>query len=283
MITHRWEPRVLVWSAACMFLFSLLLVGCPAPFPKCRNDGDCAAEPGNSSQMKCCMENCQECCQDSDCPEDKPHCKSNKCVECTEDPDCPEDKPICEDEKCVHECEIDADCARRGKEGMICKDNKCKWECETDDDCNDPDKECKEHRCVVKCKCQTDEDCPGDKRCENCECSDKPACELETINFDFDKFDLRAGDREILDRNAKCLEERTDIDVTIAGHCDERGTTGYNVSLSDKRAKATRKYLENLGIRRARIKTIPFGEEQPVCNESNEDCWARNRRCEFKY
>ncbi len=282
-MTHRKVTKSLAWAAVCIFLFSLVAIGCRPDFPKCRDDDDCAAEKGNTSELKCCMENCHECCKDPDCPEERPRCKDNKCVECIEDKDCPEDKPFCENEKCVHECEIDADCVRRGKEGMICRDYKCQWECVTDEDCKDPDKECKDHKCVVKCRCQTDEDCPGDKRCENCECIDRPACELETINFDFDRYDLRTGDREILDRNAKCLEERTDISVTIEGHCDERGTTGYNVSLGDKRAKATRRYFENLGIPRSRLKTISYGEEQPVCNESNEDCWARNRRCEFKY
>ncbi len=282
-MTHRNILKGLLLTASLVFLLSLVLTGCRPDFPKCRDNDDCAAEEGNTTKMKCCMEMCQECCEDPDCPKEMPRCKDNRCVECLENKDCPEDKPYCESEKCVYECEIDADCARRDKAGMICKDHKCQWECETDEDCGDADKECKDHHCVMKCKCQSDEDCPEGKMCDSCECIDKPQCELETIHFDFDRYDLRSSDREVLDRNAQCMQQRKDITVTIEGNCDERGTTGYNISLGDKRAKAARRYLENLGIPRSRLKTISYGEERPVCNEHTEDCYEQNRRCEFKY
>ncbi|MBN2496079.1 MAG: peptidoglycan-associated lipoprotein Pal [Deltaproteobacteria bacterium] len=282
--SKTWIEKV-TWASVLLFvLVTILAVGCRPDFPKCRDADDCAAEEGNTTLMACCNGQCQECCADGDCKDkERPRCKENRCVQCIEDKDCPEDKPFCEEEKCVYECEIDADCVRRNKAGMICKEHKCQWECEKDEDCNDPNKECKDHHCVIKCKCQTDEDCPEGKMCRDCECIDKPQCELETIHFDFDRYDLRSGDREILDRNVECMKQRTDITVTIEGNCDERGTTEYNIGLGDKRAKAARRYMENLGIDRSRLKTISYGEERPVCNESTEDCWGQNRRSEFKY
>jgi len=280
MKTLRNVSKALAWTAATLFVLSIVAIGCRPPFPQCRDDDDCADEEGNTTLMKCCNEQCQECCEDGDCPEERPKCKDNRCVECIEDGDCPEEKPYCENEKCVYECEIDADCERRGKTGMICKDHKCQWECETDEDCSEGF-ECKDHHCVPKCACQTDADCPEGQMCQDCECIDKPACEMQTIHFDFDRYNLRSMDREILDQNAECLKERTDMMVTIEGHCDDRGTEEYNIALGDKRARAAKRYLMNLGIGRGRLKTISYGEGRPVCNSATEDCWSDNRRAEF--
>ncbi|HUU03912.1 MAG TPA: peptidoglycan-associated lipoprotein Pal [Myxococcota bacterium] len=270
----------LAFTAAVLFVFSFLATGCRPPFPKCRDDGDCADEKGNTTQMKCCNENCQECCQDPDCPKERPKCKDMRCVECVENKDCPEDKPFCENEKCVFECEIDSDCETRGKPGMVCKEHKCQWECEKDEDCAEG-MECKDHHCVPKCKCQTDADCPEGNMCKDCECVEKPKCEVQTIHFDFNRYNLRSEDREVLDRNGECLKERADMSVSIEGHCDDRGTEEYNIALGDKRARAAKKYLVNLGVAKSRLKTISYGEGRPVCSEQTEDCWAQNRRCEF--
>jgi peptidoglycan-associated lipoprotein len=69
--------------------------------------------------------------------------------------------------------------------------------------------------------------------------------------------------------------------VTIEGHCDERGTEEYNIALGDKRARAAKRYLKNLGVGTGRLKTISYGEGRPVCSEASEDCWAQNRRADF--
>jgi len=281
MKAHRNILRGMTWTAVTVFVVACMATGCRPDFPKCRDADDCAAEEDNTTLLACCNGQCQECCQDGDCPEERPKCKDMRCVECIEDGDCPEDKPFCENEKCVYECEIDADCDRRGKAGMICKDHKCQWECETDADCNNPDLECKDHRCVPRCKCQSDADCPEGMMCQDCECVPKPACELQTIHFDFDRHNLRPEDREILDRNAECLRERSGMNITIEGHCDERGTEEYNIALGEKRARSALRYLKNLGISGSRLKTISYGEGRPVCNQSTEDCWADNRRAEF--
>ena len=107
-------------------------------------------------------------------------------------------------------------------------------------------------------------------------------CRFQTINFDFDKFNLRSDARSSLDFNYNLLREFTDVIVKIEGHCDERGTVEYNLSLGEKRAKAAQDYLVGLGIDANRISIISYGKERPIDSGSNEDAWAKNRRCEFR-
>ena len=106
--------------------------------------------------------------------------------------------------------------------------------------------------------------------------------QLATIYFDFDKFNLRTDARTGLDVNYNLLNEFPDVIVKIEGHCDERGTVEYNLSLGEKRAKAAMDYLTGLGIDANRISIISFGKERPIDAGHNEDAWAKNRRCEFR-
>jgi len=101
---------------------------------------------------------------------------------------------------------------------------------------------------------------------------------LQDVHFDYDRFDLRQEDRDILQRNAEWLKQDANAKVEIEGHCDERGTVEYNLALGAKRAKSVKDYLGSLGIAGARLSTISYGEELPLCHEANEACWARNRR-----
>lgn len=101
--------------------------------------------------------------------------------------------------------------------------------------------------------------------------------ELNRINFDFDKYDIRPGDAKILEENAKVLKEHPDVNITIEGHCCEIGTAEYNMALGWKRAKATRDYLVNLGIDAKRLSTISYGEERPLDPRD----LPKNRRAEF--
>ncbi len=104
---------------------------------------------------------------------------------------------------------------------------------------------------------------------------------LADIHFDYDKADLREGDRQILSRNADALKKYDFLKITIEGHCDERGSAEYNLALGERRAKAANDYLVSLGVPAARLKTVSYGKEVPLCQESTEDCWARNRRDHF--
>ena len=75
---------------------------------------------------------------------------------------------------------------------------------------------------------------------------------------------------------------RCDANIIVEGHCDERGTTEYNLALGERRATETKKYLVELGVPEGRIKTISYGEERPVCRQHDESCWSKNRRVEIE-
>lgn len=104
---------------------------------------------------------------------------------------------------------------------------------------------------------------------------------FQDIHFDFDKYDIREDAKPILKALADYLVKNNNHKVLIEGHCDERGTNEYNLALGDKRARAAKDYLISLGVPSARIDTISYGEEKPLCTEHNEDCWAKNRRAHF--
>jgi peptidoglycan-associated lipoprotein len=101
---------------------------------------------------------------------------------------------------------------------------------------------------------------------------------LGVVYFDLDEADLREGDKPVLAKNAEVLKKFDFVRVTVEGHCDERGTVEYNLALGERRARAVYDYLISLGVPADRMKTVSYGKEIPVCSESNEDCWARNRR-----
>ncbi len=100
----------------------------------------------------------------------------------------------------------------------------------------------------------------------------------DTVHFDYDKSDIKDEDRGTLQRQASWLQKYPQVRVTIEGHCDERGTREYNIALGARRANAVKEYLVSLGVASARIDTISYGKERPICTESTEGCWAQNRR-----
>lgn len=104
---------------------------------------------------------------------------------------------------------------------------------------------------------------------------------LKTIRFDFDRAEIRADQRATLQENAAWLREHADVRILLEGHCDERGTREYNLSLGDRRAQATRDYLISLGIGVERVETVSYGEERPAATGNDEQAWAQNRRTEF--
>lgn len=104
---------------------------------------------------------------------------------------------------------------------------------------------------------------------------------LGEIYFDFDSYNLSTDARKTLQAHASWLKTNPSARVEIEGHCDERGTTEYNLALGAKRARAARDYLVSLGISPARVSTRSFGEELPVCKEMTEQCYQKNRRDRF--
>lgn len=99
--------------------------------------------------------------------------------------------------------------------------------------------------------------------------------------FDYNKADIRPDARIALSKTADFLKNYPQIKVTVEGHCDERGSTEYNLALGDRRANAVKQYLVSLGIAADRISSVSYGKEKPFCTESNETCWQQNRRGHF--
>lgn len=104
---------------------------------------------------------------------------------------------------------------------------------------------------------------------------------LSDVHYDFDRADIRDGDRQILTKNAEVLKKFDFLRITVEGHCDERGTVEYNLALGERRARAAYDYLISLGVTADRLKSVSYGKEVPICRESSEECWARNRRAHF--
>ncbi len=104
---------------------------------------------------------------------------------------------------------------------------------------------------------------------------------LTDAYFDYDASDLRDDARSALSSNAEWLKRYPSIQVLISGHCDERGTSAYNLALGDSRANAARAYLESLGVSGGRLRTVSYGKERPFCGESSEECYQQNRRAHF--
>lgn len=104
---------------------------------------------------------------------------------------------------------------------------------------------------------------------------------LPDIHFAYDSAELREPDRQTLNRNAEALKKFDFLRVTVEGHADERGTVEYNLALGDRRSKNALDYLISLGVPADRLKQVSYGKEVPLCQQSNEECWARNRRAHF--
>lgn len=101
---------------------------------------------------------------------------------------------------------------------------------------------------------------------------------VKDIHFDFDKADLTLHSRQILSENATILKKFPNAKIQIEGHCDERGSTDYNLALGERRAVSVKNYLISLDISFERLSTISYGEEIPIDTRHNKEAWAKNRR-----
>jgi peptidoglycan-associated lipoprotein len=228
---------------------AIALAGCPKKPSEgeCKSSEDCAAQEGYG---KVCVEGrCQECSADAECREGFV-CRENKCTP----------KP---------QCGSDADCGA----GQACENERCvarqAGTCAGDRDCG-PDQSCKDGQCVASGAGAGGEVAPA--------CADAGSF---TIRFGFDEASIAGSSQEPLQKLADCLKASPAKRVVVAGHADDRGTSQYNVALGSRRAEAARKYLGDLGVA-AKVDTVSYGEEQPLCTDASEDCWSQNRRAEFK-
>jgi peptidoglycan-associated lipoprotein len=100
----------------------------------------------------------------------------------------------------------------------------------------------------------------------------------DRVFFAYDRSDVDDRGRQTLQKQAAWLQRYPTVVLTLEGHADERGTREYNLALGARRAQAVKDYLVSLGVSGARLETISYGKERPICSQSNEACWAQNRR-----
>jgi peptidoglycan-associated lipoprotein len=100
----------------------------------------------------------------------------------------------------------------------------------------------------------------------------------DTVHFAYNEYNVEDQDKNTLQKQATWLNRYPGVQLTIEGDCDERGTREYNLALGARRANAVKEYLVSLGVNNARLQTVSYGKERPICTQSSEDCWAQNRR-----
>lgn len=113
--------------------------------------------------------------------------------------------------------------------------------------------------------------------------ADQFAQNVKDIYFNFDRYDLRKEDQATVEADVAYLKAHPGIKFTIEGHCDDRGSSEYNLALGDNRANAVRNALIKAGIAADQIKVISYGKEKPFCSEENDSCWQQNRRDHFVF
>lgn len=104
---------------------------------------------------------------------------------------------------------------------------------------------------------------------------------LAPVFFALDSFELSAEARALLQASAQVLKQQPSWQVTVEGHCDERGTAEYNLSLGERRALAAKTYLVSLGVAADRLRTVSYGKEFPFDPGHDDAAWAKNRRAHF--
>lgn len=134
--------------------------------------------------------------------------------------------------------------------------------------------------------CSTDADCGDKQLCIRSQCvditPDLVECGVVRVHFEFNDANVHPDEATKLTRMARCLKADHDLHVAIEGNADERGTEEWNIALGDKRATAVAHYLESLGVSTVQLNTVSYGKEHPLCDQHNEECWAKNRRAALK-
>ncbi|HEY3352805.1 MAG TPA: OmpA family protein [Polyangia bacterium] len=244
-----------------LFVLAAALVlgaGCGPKYPNCKGDKDC------KDKEYCVSGKCQQCRpNEKDCPPGQ-ECAGGACKAiagfCTSDAQCPPDQS--------------------------CLGNRCKA-CTADDQCGEG--KCHNGRCQQPKSCVKDEDCAQDEDCVKGRCvsgkrstsaGPTPSCALEAVYFDFNESVLTSNASDVLARDAACLKQAGRA-AALEGRADPRGTEEYNLALSERRALAVKKHLENLGVPGGKLRTIPKGKTE--ASGGNEAGWAKDRRVDVKW
>ena len=106
---------------------------------------------------------------------------------------------------------------------------------------------------------------------------------MKDVFFAYDSYEISPQAEAVISSDAKFLQQHPGMTFIIEGHCDERGSIEYNLTLGEYRASAAKQALVQQGVSATRIRTISYGKEKPVCSESTEACWQQNRRAHFVY
>ena len=106
---------------------------------------------------------------------------------------------------------------------------------------------------------------------------------MKDVFFAYDSYEITPQSESAIQGDAKFLQQHTGMTFLIEGHCDERGSIEYNLTLGEYRANAAKQALVQQGVSATRIRTISYGKEKPFCSESTEACWQKNRRAHFVY
>jgi peptidoglycan-associated lipoprotein len=228
---------------------------CKPDYPACDTDKDCKAKEF------CVARKCQQCRNSQDCGEGR-ECTNGKCNAivgyCRDASQC-QPGELCDRNRC-RGCMSDGECPA----GNICNAGRCgRAECMKDEDCTQ-DKDCVRGRCI------------GTKKTT----IEGPPCPLETIYYGFNLSTLTGEATASLSKNAACLK-KTGRSIDLVGRADPRGTTEYNMALSDRRAQAARDYLRRAGIESTRLRPVPRGNLDAT--GTDEASWAKDRRVDSEW
>lgn len=253
--------------ASAVVFAALTFAGCPPEYPTCDNDDHCKREvEGKVIDEVCVFGKCQECARDADCGDAK----------------------ACVDYQCVVPCDGPGSCG----DGKHCEERVCTTGCAADGDCGAGQACDASGACVTKQKsCELDSECGVNEHCEANACvagaPPKPTANCTftdadlRVQFEYNLYALQSSGQDKLERVATCMNENPGWRLRVNGHADERGSTDYNLSLGEKRAKSAASYIERLGVDRSRMQTLSYGEEQPLNPAASEAAWAQNRRAEL--
>jgi peptidoglycan-associated lipoprotein len=238
---------------------ALIAVGCGPTYPKCDNDDHCA-----DKGEYCLNAKCQECRESSHCKGPGMMCSAGNCQR----------KP--------GYCDPSVACPGNQK----CRDNQCGPECLGDGECGGADKFCDRGSCASRPECGANAvtpDCADGQECVSGACETKiNQCSIDPVLFDFDRHNIKSNQTAKLKDLAACLKGDNTANLSIEGHCDERGTEEYNMSLGERRAAAALRYLKALGVPAGKLSSISYGDQRPASSGSNEGAWRQNRRAAFE-
>ena len=248
--------KVLAFGA----LAAASLSGCPKSYPDCDDDTVCRAK-----NEVCVEQKCRQCRDDAQCTklDGCMTCQANACVK----------RPGC--------CKSNIDCPG----GRCWRDPRnpsapgtCGGMCQQNGDCPSGQR-CASGSCIPDITCTNDDFCPSGQKCIEGHCAPIP-CDPKPVYFDFNEYAIRLDQEATVNDNAACLNQRKTERFVTEGHCDERGSDEYNLALGQRRAATIVRQYQAIGVDRTRLGVISYGEEKPVCTDSNETCWGQNRRAE---